>query len=315
MTIPTTSDMTGLLGFASGYRAMEHCDALLVVGTDFPYPQFYPAKAKKIQIDVRGSQIGRRTPIDIGLVGTAKETLASLKPLLKAKKSDAHLKDSLHHYQTTRKDLDELAIGKPGTSPLHPEYVVKILNEVAAENAVFTVDVGTPCIWAARYLRFNGKRSLIGSFSHGSMANALPHALGAQAVDRSRQVISLSGDGGLAMLMGELLTAVQNKLPVKIIVFNNHALSFCGGRDDVRGNRSLWHRSHQSRLQQGCRGVRLVQPASHPAGRAERRVPGPHSSMMALRFWMSMSIAANSPSHPTSHSRRQLASASTCRNV
>ena len=223
---PYDVGMTGLLGFSSGHRAMMHCDVLLAVGTDFPYPQFYPEKAKKIQIDRRGSQIGRRTPVDLGLIGTAKHTLAALKPLLSKDKKDSHLKDSVKHYRTTRQALDELVVGKPGSSPLHPEYVAATVNKLAAEDAVFAVDVGTPCIWAARYLQFNGKRSLIGSFSHGSMANALPQALGAQAIDRGRQVISLSGDGGLAMLMGELLTAVQNKLPVKIVVFNNHALSF-----------------------------------------------------------------------------------------
>ena len=223
---PYDVGMTGLLGFSSGYRAMMHCDALLVIGTDFPYPQFYPEKAKKVQIDVRGSQIGRRTAVDVGLIGSASQTMELLARLITKRKSSSHLNDSLKHYESTRKELDALALGKPSTTPLHPEYVAKVVNEVAAENAIFTVDVGTPCIWAARYLRFNGKRSLIGSFNHGSMANALPQALGAQAVDRNRQVISLSGDGGLAMLMGELLTAVQNKLPVKIVVFNNHALAF-----------------------------------------------------------------------------------------
>ena len=223
---PFDVGMTGLLGFTSGYRAMENCDALLAVGTDLPYPQFYPEKAKKIQIDDRGSQIGRRAPVDVGLIGTAKETMEALAALLKKKKDSAHLKDSLKHYKTARKDLDAYAVGEPGTSPLHPEFVTRTLDEVAAQDAVFTVDVGTPCIWAARYLRFNGRRSLVGSFSHGSMANALPQALGAQATCPGRQVISMSGDGGLAMLMGELLTAVQNKLPVKVIVFNNHALAF-----------------------------------------------------------------------------------------
>jgi pyruvate dehydrogenase (quinone) len=223
---PYDVGMTGLLGFSSGYRAMMRCDALLALGTDFPYPQFYPEKAKKIQVDIRGEQIGRRTVIDVGLIGSVKETINALLPRLGPKKDGAHLKDSVEHYQTTRKDLDELATGKPGTSPLYPEFVTRTINEIAAEDAVFTADVGTPCIWAARYLDFNGKRRLIGSFSHGSMANALPHALGAQAASPGRQIVALSGDGGLAMLMGELLTAVQNKLPVKIVVFNNHALAF-----------------------------------------------------------------------------------------
>lgn len=223
---PFDVGMTGLLGFTSGYRAMMHCDLLLALGTDFPYPQFYPEKAKKIQVDVRGEQIGRRSVIDVGLIGTVKETINALLPLLGPPKDSAHLKDCIEHYKTTRKDLDELAIEKTGSSPLHPEYVARIIDEMAADDAVFTVDVGTPCIWAARYLHFNGKRRLIGSFSHGSMANALPQALGAQAAFPHRQVISLSGDGGLTMLMGELLTAVQNKLPVKIIVFHNDALAF-----------------------------------------------------------------------------------------
>ena len=223
---PYDVGMTGLLGFSSGYRAMMNCDLLLALGTDFPYPQFYPENAKKVQVDVRGEQIGRRTVVDVGLIGTVKETINALLPLLGPQKDSSHLKDSVEHYQITRKDLNELAIGKPGSSPLHPEYVTRIIDEIAADDAVFTVDVGTPCIWAARYLHFNGMRRLIGSFSHGSMASALPQAIGAQAAFPQKQVISLSGDGGLAMLMGELLTAVQNKLPVKIVVFNNNALAF-----------------------------------------------------------------------------------------
>ncbi len=222
---PYDVGMTGLLGFSSGYRAMMHCDALLALGTDFPYPQFYPEKAKKIQVDVRGEQIGRRTVVDVGLIGSVKETVTGLLPRLK-KKDSTHLKHSVKHYRDTRKELDELATGKRGSSPLHPEYVARVIDEIADEDAVFTVDVGTPCIWAARYLHFNGKRRLIGSWSHGSMAGALPQALGAQAAFPRRQVISLSGDGGLAMGMGELLTAVQNHLPVKIVVFNNGALAF-----------------------------------------------------------------------------------------
>jgi pyruvate dehydrogenase (quinone) len=218
--------MTGLLGFASGYFAMMKCEALLALGTDFPYPQFYPEHAKKIQVDVRGEQIGRRTTVDVGLIGTVKETILALLPLLDQAASSKHLNDSREHYTETRKDLDALAVGKPGTTPLHPEYVTRVLDEVAAEDAIFTVDVGTPSIWAARYLKFNGKRRLIGSWSHGSMACALPQALGAQAAFPARQVVTLSGDGGLAMMMGELLTAVQNKLPVKLVVFNNSALAF-----------------------------------------------------------------------------------------
>ena len=223
---PYDVGMTGLLGFASGYQAMMHCDALLVLGSDFPYPQFYPEKAKKIQVDILGEQIGRRTVVDVGLIGSVKETITALLPMLGTKKSSAHLKDSIEHYRHTRKDLNDLAVGEQGSSPLHPELVAKVINEVAADDAVFTVDVGTPSIWAARYLRFNGKRRLVGSWSHGSMAGALPQAIGAQATLPGRQTIALSGDGGLTMLMGDLLTTVQNNLPVKIVVFNNSALAF-----------------------------------------------------------------------------------------
>jgi pyruvate dehydrogenase (quinone) len=218
--------MTGLLGFSSGYHAMMNCDTLLMLGTDFPYRQFYPEEATIIQIDIRGEQIGRRTKVDLGLVGGVKATLAALSPQLIAKSDDTHLSTSLKHYSEARKDLDDLATGKPGEKPIHPQYVAKVVNELAAEDAVFTCDVGTPTIWAARYLRMNGKRRLLGSFTHGSMANALPQAIGAQVSHPGRQVISFSGDGGLAMLMGDLLSLRQLNLPVKTIVFNNSSLAF-----------------------------------------------------------------------------------------
>jgi pyruvate dehydrogenase (quinone) len=223
---PFDVGMTGLLGFSSGYHAMMNCDTLLMLGTDFPYQQFYPEKATIVQIDIRGEQIGRRTKVDLGLVGDVKATLAALSTQLKAKKNDSHLSASLKHYGEARKDLDELATGKSGESPIHPQYVAKVLDELAAEDAVFSCDVGTPTIWAARYLHMNGKRRLLGSFTHGSMANALPQAIGAQVSHPGRQVIALCGDGGLAMLMGDLLSLCQLKLPVKLIVFNNSSLAF-----------------------------------------------------------------------------------------
>jgi pyruvate dehydrogenase (quinone) len=222
---PYDVGMTGLLGFASGYRAMEHCDALLILGSDFPYRQFYPEKAKIVQVDVRGEQLGRRTPIDIGLVGDVGETARALLPMLRTERSDEHLRSSRHHYAKTRKELDGLA-NDDGKEPIHPEYLAKLLDELAADDAVFTADVGSPVIWAARYLHMTRERRLIGSFTHGSMANALPHALGAKAVDPDRQVIALAGDGGLAMLMGDLLSVRQNDLPVTIVVFNNSSLNF-----------------------------------------------------------------------------------------
>ena len=223
---PFDVGMTGLLGFFSGYRAMMDCDTLLMLGTDFPYQQFYPEKATIIQVDIRGEQIGRRTKVDLGVVGDVKTTLRALLPNLTEKTDDQHLSASIQHYQKTRKELDDLAVGETGEKSIHPQYVAKMINELAAKDAIFTCDVGTPTIWAARYLAMNGKRRLLGSFSHGSMASALPQAIGAQLVYPNRQVITLSGDGGLAMLMGDLLSLRQLELPVKMIVFDNSALGF-----------------------------------------------------------------------------------------
>jgi pyruvate dehydrogenase (quinone) len=218
--------MTGLIGFSSGYRAMEHCDTLLMLGTDFPYRPFYPDGVPVIQVDVRGEQIGRRVPVDVPLVGTVKDTVDALLPMISAKADSAHLDRMSAHYRRARERLDRLARGGRDRSPLHPQFVAATIDRVAADNAVFTADVGTACIWAARYLHMNGRRRLIGSFNHGSMANALPQAIGAQASQPGRQVVTLSGDGGLAMLLGELITLRQQKLPVKVVVFNNGALSF-----------------------------------------------------------------------------------------
>jgi pyruvate dehydrogenase (quinone) len=223
---PHDVGMTGLLGFSSGYHAMMNCDALLMLGTDFPYQQFYPKNAKILQVDVRGEQIGRRTPVDLGLVGTVKDTLDALTPLVEEKQDRSYLDTCLEHYAGARKGLDDLAVGEPGRTPIHPQFVAKVLDELAAEDAIFCCDVGTPTIWAARYLSMNGKRRLLGSFTHGSMANALPQAIGAQSTYPGRQVITLSGDGGIAMLLGDLLTLRQLKLPVKLVVFNNSSLGF-----------------------------------------------------------------------------------------
>ena len=223
---PYDVGMTGLLGFSSGYRAMMTCNLLLMIGTDFPYQQFFPEDATIVQIDLRGEQLGRRTKVDYGFVGDTKTTLAALLRKLDQNKDDQHLKTSLEHYQKTRKGLEELATDGSGRNPIHPQYVVRMLDELAAEDAIFTCDVGTPTIWAARYLTMNGKRRLLGSFNHGSMANALPQAIGAQVSHPERQVVSLSGDGGLAMLLGELLSLSQLRAPVKIIVFRNESLAF-----------------------------------------------------------------------------------------
>ena len=223
---PYDVGMTGLIGFSSGYRAMEHCDALVMLGTDFPYREFYPEGVPVIQVDVRGEQIGRRTPVQVPLVGTVKDTIEALLPLITVKTDSSHLDRMTAHYRRARARLDRLASPGRNGSPLHPQYVAATIDRLAAADAVFTADVGTPCIWAARYLHMNGTRRLIGSFTHGSMANALSHAIGAQATRPGRPVIALSGDGGLAMLLGELITLRQQHLPVKIVVFNNGALSF-----------------------------------------------------------------------------------------
>jgi pyruvate dehydrogenase (quinone) len=223
---PFDVGMTGLLGFASGYRAMEAADALLILGSDFPYPQFYPAKATTIQVDIRGEHLGRRHPVDLGLVGDVGATAAALLPRLKGDRRRAHLDDATAHYRKTRAKLDELAVPSRGKAPIHPQYLARLLDEAAADDAVFTADVGSPTVWAARYLHMNGKRRLIGSFNHGSMANALLHAIGAQASEPGRQVVALAGDGGLTMMLGELVSLTQNRLPVKTIVVNNSSLNF-----------------------------------------------------------------------------------------
>jgi pyruvate dehydrogenase (quinone) len=223
---PFDVGMTGLLGFSSGYHAMMNCDLLLMLGTDFPYQQFFPEHAKIVQIDVRGEQLGRRSRVDYGYIGDTQTTLKALLPRLKQNDNQEHLRVSLEHYEKTRRDLDELAAPSAPDKPIHPQYVVRVLDELASQHAVFTCDVGTPTIWAARHLKMNGKRRLLGSFNHGSMANALPQAIGAQVSHPNRQVVALSGDGGLAMLMGDLLSLRQLKAPVKIIVFKNNSLGF-----------------------------------------------------------------------------------------
>lgn len=221
---PFDVGMTGLLGFESGYRAMEACDTLLMLGTDFPYQQFFPEDATIIQVDIRGEQIGRRTPVDLGLVGGVKETIDHLLPKLQKNMSSKHLKAMLKHYGKTRKNLDDLAT--PSRRTIHPQYLTRLIDEGASDDAVFIPDVGSPVIMASRHLTMNGKRRLIGSFIHGSMANALPQAIGAQLSHPDRQVIALAGDGGLAMLMGDLLTLTTYDLPVKVVVYNNSSLNF-----------------------------------------------------------------------------------------
>ena len=225
---PYDVGMTGLIGFSSGYYAMLDCDVLLMLGTDFPYRQFYPqgSGVRIAQVDIRAEQIGRRASVDLGIVGDVGPTLDALLPLLAENRDRRHLDEATQHYRKARKSLDELAVGKPGKRPIHPQQIAKAISDHAAEDAVFTCDVGLPTVWAARYLAMNGKRRLLGSFWHGSMANAMAQTIGVQCAFPGRQVISLSGDGGFSMLMGDFLSMVQLGLPVKVVVFNNGALGF-----------------------------------------------------------------------------------------
>ena len=236
---PYDVGMTGLIGFSSGYQAMMDCDTLLMLGTDFPYRQFYPKKAKIAQIDLRPENLGHRAPLQLALVGDVGATIEALLPRLEAKAASSHLAGSLANYRKAREGLDDLATGRPGRKPIHPQYLTRLLSEQASDDAVFTFDVGTVTIWAARYLKMNGRRRLLGSLSHGSMANALPQAIGAQAAYPGRQVISMSGDGGFAMLMGDFLTLTQQKLPVKVIVYNNGILGFVALEMKATGSISL----------------------------------------------------------------------------
>jgi len=223
---PYDVGMTGLVGFASGYKAMKSCDTLLVLGADFPYRQFFPEDARIAQIDLRPEALGNRCPLTLGLLGNVKETLAALLPAVTEKSDGSFLARAQADYAKARKDLDGLAAIDAGTRSIHPQAITRIVSELADDDAIFTCDVGTPIAWTARYLKVNGKRRIVGSFNHGSMANAMLHAIGAQVSHPGRQVVSFSGDGGFAMMMGEFVSLLQLNLPVKIIVLNNGTLGF-----------------------------------------------------------------------------------------
>ena len=223
---PYDVGMTGLIGFSSGYHTLMSADAVLMLGTGFPYRAFYPKEATMIQVDRDPTALGRHTTLSLGIAADVRETLSALLPKLAERSDTTFLDHALAHYRKARSGLDELAQPAGAGKPVHPQHLMRLVSELAAEDAVFTADVGTPTVWAARYLKMNGRRRLLGSFNHGSMANAMLQALGAQAAQPNRQVISLSGDGGFTMMMGDMLTAVQQKLPIKIILFNNSSLGF-----------------------------------------------------------------------------------------
>jgi pyruvate dehydrogenase (quinone) len=223
---PFDVGMTGFAGFASGYNAMKNCDVLLLLGADFPYRQFYPTHARVAQIDVRPEALGNRVPLEIGVIGDVRETITALIPLISKRKHDEHLRDALEDYAAARKELDDLARITEASKRIHPQFVTHTVSQLADDDAIFSCDVGTPIIWTARYLKIFKQRRLVGSFNHGSMANAMLQAIGAQAAFPGRQVISMSGDGGFTMMMGDFLTLAQVGLPVKVVVLNNGTLGF-----------------------------------------------------------------------------------------
>lgn len=266
--------MTGMIGFSSGYFAMEDCDCLLLLGTNFPYRQFYPQHARIAQIDIRAENLGRKSRIDLGLVGDIAATIDALLPLLDDKRDTKHLDRALDHYAKARESLDELATGTPGKPPIHPQHVARVVSELASDDAIFTCDVGEPTVWAARYLGMNGRRRLIGSFNHGSMANAMAQAIGAQAASPGRQVVSLSGDGGFTMLMGDLLSLRQLRLPIKVIVFNNGTLGFVELEQKAAGlldfGVELENRDFAKMAEAvGIRGIRIEDPGDVENGMRE----------------------------------------------
>jgi pyruvate dehydrogenase (quinone) len=270
---PYDVGMTGLIGFSSGYYALRDCDVLLMLGTDFPYRQFYPdgGGVRIAQVDLRAENIGRRAAVDLGVVGDVRATLQALLPLLDQKRDGTHLAQARQHYAKARKALDDLAVGTPSKRLIHPQQIAKAISDHAAEDAVFTCDVGLPTVWAARYLAMNGKRRLLGSFWHGSMANAMAQGIGAQAAFPGRQVISLSGDGGFTMLMGDFLTLAQHRLPLKLVVFNNGALGFVELEQKSTGFLNFGtelQNPHFAAMAEavGMRGIRLEDPAEVDEG-------------------------------------------------
>jgi pyruvate dehydrogenase (quinone) len=270
---PFDVGMTGLIGFSSGYYAMLDCDVLLMLGTDFPHRQFYPRGpgVRVAQVDVRPESIGRRVSVDLGVVGDVRATLDALTPLVKEQRARSHLDQATQHYRKARKELDALAAGSTGKHLIHPQPIAKAISDHAAADAIFTCDVGLPVVWAARYLAMNGKRRLIGSFWHGSMANAMAQSIGAQAAFPGRQVISLSGDGGFSMLMGDFLSLVQLGLPVKVVVFNNSALGFIEIEQKSSGfidfGTSFKNPNFAAMAEaSGVRGIRIEDPADVDKG-------------------------------------------------
>jgi pyruvate dehydrogenase (quinone) len=232
---PYEVGLTGLLGIPSAYHSMHECELLILLGTDFPYTPFMPVHNKIVQIDIKPENLGRRAKLDLGLCGNVKDSLQALLPLLEMKEDSSFLDLQLKFYNEVKENL-LIYVKDPGKpNAIHPEFVVSIINELAAKDTIFTVDTGMCCVWAARYIEGTGERKMLGSFNHGSMANAMPQAIGAALACPGKQVIALCGDGGLSMMMGDLMTIIQYKLPVKIIVFNNRTLGMVKLEMEVAG--------------------------------------------------------------------------------
>ena len=232
---PYEVGMTGLLGMPSGYYSMHEAEVLVMLGTDFPYSAFLPDDIKIAQIDIKPERLGRRAKVDIGLCGDVRMTIQALLRMLDPKTDDTFLLKQLKRYEGVKKDLAAYTENKGDIKKIHPEYVMSEIDKLASDDAIFTVDTGMTCVWGARYLQATGKRHMLGSFNHGSMANALPQAIGAALAYPDRQVVALCGDGGLSMTLGDLETVVQYKLPIKIIVFNNRSLGMVKLEMEVDG--------------------------------------------------------------------------------
>jgi pyruvate dehydrogenase (quinone) len=232
---PYEVGLTGLLGIPSAYHSMHECELLVLLGTDFPYTAFMPVKNKIVQIDIKPANLGRRAKLDLGLCGDVKDTLQALIPMIEMKENNNFLTLQLAFYKEVKKNLLNYVedTGKPNA--IHPEFVASVINELAAKDAIFTVDTGMCCVWAARYIEATGQRKMLGSFNHGSMANAMPQAIGAAFACPDKQVVAFCGDGGISMMLGDLMTIVQYKLPIKIIVFNNRSLGMVKLEMEVAG--------------------------------------------------------------------------------
>ena len=221
---PYDMGMTGLIGFGMAYEAIHECDLLLLLGTDFPYDKFLPTKCKVAQIDIRVDHLGRRSRLDLGIWGDVRETLQALLPMLSAKSDREYLDTTVRKHKEKLRKMNVYVDHVGKRTPMHPEPVAATLSEIAAPDAIFTADTGMCNVWSARHIKATKDRRIIGSFNHGSMANALPQSIGAQCAFPGRQVIALCGDGGFAMSLGDILTITQYNLPIKLVVFDNGAL-------------------------------------------------------------------------------------------